>query len=75
MPNAPTGTIVGFDYATEEKLFEVENRVTAVAGKSTLPFPGQVYVHDDGRRYRVKKILADATDKLWKISVSDEGSN
>lgn len=55
MSNAPRGTVVGFDEVTGEKLFVVENRVTEVAGKSALPFTGDVYVHN-GRRYRVKKI-------------------
>lgn len=72
MPSAPTGTIVGFDHTTREQLFEVK-RPTALAGKSTLPGPGELYVNNDGKRYRVIERLADATDKVWKISVIYEG--
>jgi hypothetical protein len=73
MKEAPIGTLVGYDYISKRELFRVE-RPTATAEGSSLPVPGDTY-KCNGRIYKVKGRLEDATDKMWKITVSDEGQS
>jgi len=68
---ARTGTIVGYDAESGEKLFTHVNREVERNGISTLPYAGGFHDSYD-KRYRVVRVRAGSTEELYEIDVKEE---
>jgi hypothetical protein len=74
MKTVPSGTIVGYDAASGEKLFTETNRATRFPDQTTaLPHANDLY-STEGKTYRIVGVRKDSTETQYEIDVVEEPS-
>ena len=72
MKTVPSGTIVGYDAVSGDKLFTETNRATRFPNQTfALPHANDTYAVN-GKTYRVVRVRPDSTELLYKIDVREE---
>ena len=72
MKTVPSGTIIGYDVVSGDKLFTETNRATRFPDQtSALPHPNDSYTVN-GKTYRIVSVRPDSTEILYKIVVREE---
>jgi hypothetical protein len=74
MGTVPSGTVIGYDVVSGDKLFSETNRATRFPDQtSALPHVNDLYV-TNGKTYRVVRVRPDSTEMLYKIDVREEST-
>jgi len=72
MKAVPSGTIIGYDVLSGQKLFTEPNRATRLTDQTdALPKANDLYTAS-GKRYRVVGVRAGSTETLCEIDVREE---
>jgi hypothetical protein len=74
MRTVPSGTIVGYDAASGERLFTEANRATRFPDQTlALPHANNLYTAGD-KTYRIAGVRKGSTETRWEIDVIEEPS-
>jgi hypothetical protein len=74
MRTVPSGTVIGYDVVSGDKLFTETNRATRFPDQTfALPHVNDLYI-TNGKTYRVVRVRPDSTEILYKIDVREESS-
>jgi hypothetical protein len=76
MNTVPSGTVIGYDAVSGEKLFTETNRASRFPDQTgALPQANDLYQTSTGKNYRVVGVRKGSTETQCEMDVREEPSN